>query len=61
MLRFHQVNKVAYDLYAQGYPPADVRQAICKITFDNYDNVEKFKKDVQDYCNKNKPLDKEHP
>lgn len=55
------MNKVAYDLYAQGYPPADVRQAICKVTFDNYDNVEKFKKDVQDYCNKNKPLDKEHP
>lgn len=39
MLRFHQVNKVAYGLYAQGYLPAD----------------------VQDYYNKNKPLDKEHP
>lgn len=29
MLRFHQVDKIAYDLYAQGYPPADVKAVWC--------------------------------
>lgn len=50
MLELKQINKVMFDLYAQGYPAADIRYAIDKYMLKDYDSVARFEKDIKDLC-----------